>query len=138
MRTRRQKRIMKCINDNCIDMIQRYDGVYTPCWESNFEYFVNKMYFKFRNMFKRQYNYIVTNKKLNHIKLRIMTKEEIIDCIKNVSLTTARNSMGCSENWYNSYYAIKETFSMEEIENMSESELNNLVKLGDAISDGLY
>ena len=53
MRTRKQKRIMNCINDKCIDMVQRYDGVYTPCWESNFEYFVNKMYSKFRNMFKR-------------------------------------------------------------------------------------
>ena len=67
-----------------------------------------------------------------------MTKEEIINGIKNLKLTTARNSMGCSENWYNSYYAIKMTFSMEEIENMSEKELNNLVKLGNAISDGLY
>ena len=46
--------------------------------------------------------------------------------------------MGCSENWYDAYYAIKMTFSMEEIENMSENELNNLVKLGDAISEGLY
>ena len=67
-----------------------------------------------------------------------MIKEEIINGIKNVKLTNARNSMGCSENWYNSYYAIKMTFSMEEIENMSEKELNNLVKLGNAISDGLY
>lgn len=67
-----------------------------------------------------------------------MTKKEIINGIKNVKLTNARNSMGCSENWYNSYYAIKMTFSMEEIENMSEKELNNLVKLGNAISDGLY
>ena len=67
-----------------------------------------------------------------------MTKEEIINGIKNVKLTNARNSIGCSENWYNSYYAIKMTFSMEEIENMSEKELNNLVKLGNAISDGLY
>ena len=67
-----------------------------------------------------------------------MTKEEIINNIKNVNTTTARNSMGCSENWYDTYYAIKMTFSMEEIENMSENELNNLVKLGDAISEGLY
>ena len=67
-----------------------------------------------------------------------MTKKEIIDNIKNVNTTTARNSMGCSENWYDTYYAIKMTFSMEEIENMSENELNNLVKLGDAISEGLY
>ena len=67
-----------------------------------------------------------------------MTKTEIINAIKNVGTTTARNSMGCSENWYNPYYAIKMTFSMEEIESMSEKELNNLVKLGDAISEGLY
>ena len=67
-----------------------------------------------------------------------MTKEEIINNIKNVGTTTARNSMGCSENWYNPYYAIKMTFSMEEIENMSEDELNNLVKLGENISEGLY
>ena len=67
-----------------------------------------------------------------------MTKEEIINAIKNVGTTTARNSMGCSENWYNAYFAIKMTFSMEEIEAMSEKELNDLVKLGDAISEGLY
>lgn len=70
--------------------------------------------------------------------IRVMTKTEIINNIKNVGTTTARNSMGCSENWYNPYYAIKMTFSMEEIEAMSEKELNNLVKLGDAISEGLY
>lgn len=67
-----------------------------------------------------------------------MTKEEIINGIKNVVTTTARNSMGCSENWYNSFYAIANTFTMEEIEGMSEKELNNLVKLGDSIADGLY
>ena len=67
-----------------------------------------------------------------------MTKEEIINAIKNVGMTTARNRMGCSENWYNPYYAIKMTFSMEEIESMSEKELNNLVKLGENISEGLY
>jgi len=67
-----------------------------------------------------------------------MTKTEIIQKIKNVETTTARNSMGCSENWYDSIYAISVTFSMEEIEAMSENELNNLVKLANAISDGLY
>ena len=67
-----------------------------------------------------------------------MTKEEIINGIKNVGTTTARNSMGCSENWYNSYYAIKMTFSMEEIEDMSEKELNNLIKLANNIAEGLY
>ena len=69
-----------------------------------------------------------------------MTKEEIINNIKNTSLvgTSAKNSMGCSENWYNAYFSIKMTFSMEEIENMSENELNNLVKLGNNIAEGLY
>jgi hypothetical protein len=70
--------------------------------------------------------------------IRTMTKEEIINGIKNVGTTTARNSMGCSENWYNYFYAIKMTFTMEEIESMSEKELNNLVKLADNIADGLY
>ena len=70
--------------------------------------------------------------------IRVMTKTEIINAIKNVGTTTARNSMGCSENWYNPYYAIKMTFTMEEIESMSEGELNNLVKLGENISEGLY
>lgn len=67
-----------------------------------------------------------------------MTKEEIINEIKNLKTTNTRNSMGCSENWYNAYFAISETFSMEEIETMSENELNNLVKLADNIAEGLY
>ena len=53
MRVRKQVLIMICMKNNCIDMVQRYDGVYSPCWESDFEYFVNKMRSKFRNLFKR-------------------------------------------------------------------------------------
>lgn len=68
----------------------------------------------------------------------IMTKEKIIENIKNVKVTTARNSMGCSENWYNSFWAISQTFTMEEIEAMTEKELNDLVKLANNIADGLY
>lgn len=48
------------------------------------------------------------------------------------------NRMGCSENWYNPHYAIRNTFSKEELENMTESELNNLVKLAKNISEALY
>lgn len=70
--------------------------------------------------------------------IRVMTKEEIINGIKNVGTTTERNSMGCSENWYNSFYSIKMTFTMEEIEAMSEKELNNLIKLAENIAEGLY
>ena len=46
--------------------------------------------------------------------------------------------MGCDENWYNPYFAIKESFSLEEIEKMSEREIQNLVKLAGNISEGLY
>ena len=46
--------------------------------------------------------------------------------------------MGCSENWYNSYYAMKETFTREEIESMTDTEIENLIKLADNIAEGLY
>jgi hypothetical protein len=65
-------------------------------------------------------------------------KEKLIDYINNPVTTTMRNSMGCSENWYNAYYAIKETFSIDEIQNMSEKEIENLVKLAEAIGEALY
>lgn len=65
-------------------------------------------------------------------------KELILNEIRNVKTTNARNSMGCSENWYNAYFAISKTFTMDELEAMSENELNNLVKLADAIAEGLY
>ena len=52
MRTRKQIQIMICEKNDYIDMVQRYDGVYSPYWESDFEYFVNKMLSKFRNIFK--------------------------------------------------------------------------------------
>jgi hypothetical protein len=53
MRVRKQVLIMICMKNNCIDMVQRYDGVYSPCWESDFEYFLKKMRSKFFNLFKR-------------------------------------------------------------------------------------
>ena len=56
-------------------------------------------------------------------------KEKLLEYINKPVLTTARNSMGCDENWYNSYFAIKETFSIEEINSMSDKEVANLVRL---------
>lgn len=67
-----------------------------------------------------------------------MNRDEILMNIATVEHTKAQNSMGCSENWYNPYYAIKQTFTYNELEKMSENELNNLVKLAEAISEGLY
>ena len=47
--------------------------------------------------------------------------------------------MGKSENWYNPYYSIMQTFSEEEIKNnMSEELVEKLVKLAETIADGLY
>lgn len=65
-------------------------------------------------------------------------KEKLIEYINKPVLTDARNRMGCSENWYNAYYAIKETFSIDEIQSMSDKEINNLVKLADEIGMALY
>ena len=52
--------------------------------------------------------------------------------------TSARNLMGCNENWYNSYYAIAQTFDDETLEQMSDIELQHLIELGDKISEALY
>ena len=65
-------------------------------------------------------------------------KENLLEYINNPVLTDARNLMGCSENWYNPYYAIKETFAEEEIVNMTDDEINNLVKLAENIMEALY
>lgn len=67
-----------------------------------------------------------------------MTKEQILNQIKSYEPIAARNSMGCSENWYNPFYAMKMTFDEETLDNMSEVELNNLMKLAENISEGLY
>lgn len=71
-----------------------------------------------------------------------MTKEEILkniaDCFEKVKDNKARNSMGNSENWYNSCYLVGKCFTTEELTEMSETELNNLIKLGDFASDVFY
>ena len=65
-------------------------------------------------------------------------KEALLEYINNPILTTERNSMGCDENWYNSYYAIKKTFSVDEINSMSDIEIESLVRLADAMSEAFY
>ena len=71
-----------------------------------------------------------------------MTKEEILkniaDCFEKAKDNKARNSMGNSENWYNSYYLVGKCFTTEELIEMSEPELNNLIKLGDFAADVFY
>lgn len=53
-------------------------------------------------------------------------------------ITDSRNSMGCSENWYDTYYAIANTFTDEELDLMSEEQIKSLVKLAESIQEALY
>lgn len=69
-----------------------------------------------------------------------MNKVSFINKVKEAleNTTNTRNIMGCSENWYNPYYAIGQTFTITELENMSIDQLTNLHKLADNISSALY
>lgn len=67
-----------------------------------------------------------------------MAGKELIEDYKATQWTNARNSMGCSENWYNEVFAIYNTFSEEEILNMSEREIELLMRLGLKMSEALY
>lgn len=65
-------------------------------------------------------------------------KEEVLQYFNSPAESKERNSMGCSESWYDPYYAIMRTFSKEEIESMSDAEVANLVKLAENLSDAFY
>ena len=67
-----------------------------------------------------------------------MTANEIIEEIKEFKPVFARNSMGCSENWYSFIYAMKETFTLDEIREMSDRECTLLKRLAERIQEGLY
>lgn len=67
-----------------------------------------------------------------------MTAQELLKEIDNLKNNPRRNSMGCSENWYNAYYAIAQTFTREEIEEMTDREIDYLIRLGDALADAFY
>ena len=51
---------------------------------------------------------------------------------------SGQNIMGCSENWYSSYYAIAQVFTDDELASMSKKEIDNLIKLAEAIQEALY
>lgn len=46
--------------------------------------------------------------------------------------------MGCSEDWYNPYFAISRTFKKNEVEKMDSDTIELLVKLASNMSDALY
>lgn len=68
-----------------------------------------------------------------------MKSKEIIkkyEEIKNID--NGRNIMGCNENWYNPIYSIGETFTKEELLQMTDKEIDNLIRLAQMIAEGLY
>ena len=67
-----------------------------------------------------------------------MKANEIIEGIKKFKEQKYRNSMGCSENWYDFFFAMKETFTTEEIQSMTDRECELLERLATNIQDGLY
>ena len=72
-----------------------------------------------------------------------MDKQEILDRVKNSiskeKTNKEKNSMGVSESYYNPYYLIGRCFeNSKELEDMNETELNNLVRLADFASEAFY
>ena len=67
-----------------------------------------------------------------------MNKQELLEYMNNPKPTPGVNIMGCSESWYDPYYAIFKTFTSDEVGAMSKHEVTNLLKLAKNISEGLY
>ena len=65
-------------------------------------------------------------------------KTQILEAIKNASRVSGGNSMGVSESWYNAYYMVQNCFTEEQLNAMSTTELNNLLKLADFAGDVFY
>jgi hypothetical protein len=51
---------------------------------------------------------------------------------------TGRNRMGCSESWYDPYYAITQTLHPTVIDDMSNKTLDALVECVTAVQEALY
>ena len=49
-----------------------------------------------------------------------------------------KNRMGCSESWYDPYYAITQTFTKDHIDMIEDEDLLDLVKLAENIQSALY
>lgn len=65
-------------------------------------------------------------------------KEYIIQHCKDAKPIPGRNSMGCSESWYDPFYVMQQVFSEGELGAMTEQELNNLYVLAYEMSGALY
>lgn len=67
-----------------------------------------------------------------------MDAQDVLKGISNLKDTHRRNIMGCLEDWYDFFYAIRETFTPDEIKGMSQRELELLERLSKNIQEGLY
>ena len=50
----------------------------------------------------------------------------------------ARNRMGCSESWYDPYFAITQTLHPNEIDSLDDDQLDSLIKVVCAVQEALY
>ena len=66
------------------------------------------------------------------------TKEQLIEQCKNAKPIPGRNSMGCSESWYDPFFCLQQIFTEGELGAMTEQELNNLYRLADQLSQVFY
>ncbi len=66
------------------------------------------------------------------------TKEIIVARVNEVGSVKGQNSMGVSESFYNPYYLIKRAFSSEEINEMTEKELQSVFKMADYATEAFY
>lgn len=73
-----------------------------------------------------------------YLLIKEISKEELIKRIYDTKTSNKRNLMGCSEDWYNELYSLKQTFKREELESMDEKELENLMRLAYNIAEALY
>lgn len=68
-------------------------------------------------------------------------KEKLLQYIENFNTDQSdsnHNRMGCSELWYNPYFGVMQSFSIDEIKMMEETEITNLLKVAETVGEGLF
>ena len=65
-------------------------------------------------------------------------KADILKWYRKGRPTNEKNSMGCNESWYSPTYAISQTFTGEEVQAMSDREIELLEKLGESMAEAFY
>lgn len=124
---------------NSLLYITNGNVVYPVVYKSG-EYFYNGHLFDINNVdYGEEYWWADLNQTTQgFFPARSGTKSALLKYFDNPTTISGRNSMGCSENWYEPFFAVKEAFSKEEIESMSEKTICDLLKLARTIGEGLY